>query len=100
MLSLAVLGGCAAMDRTTGPGQAISADAGEKAFQFRLQAAELREMAKRLELEAQWYAQQFGQDSEQAKRSREMAKTMWATAAEADRLATEHQSQVPHGRVY
>ena len=54
----------------------------------------------RLEMEAEYYAQQGGRDSELAKRSRDMAKDMWATAEEAERQARDYQSQLPHGRVY
>jgi hypothetical protein len=51
-------------------------------------------------MEAEWYAQQAGQESEQAKRARDMAQGFWATAEEADDLARQYQSQVPHGQVY
>jgi len=97
-----IVGGCAAgsADRAPIPGAGISNDLGDKAFHFHRQAAELREMAKRLEMEAEYYAQQGGRDSELAKRSRDMAKDMWATAEEAERQARDYQSQLPHGRVY
>jgi hypothetical protein len=88
-------------DRVDTSGSAISQQSlGDKAFQYRRQAGELREMARRLEMEAEWYAQLAGQESEQAKHARDMAKSFWATAEEADDLARQYQSQVPHGQVY
>ena len=98
----AVLGGCATApsegSKATGP--SMSQSLGDKAFHYHRKAAELREMARRLEMEAEWYAQQAGKDSEQAKHAREMAKGFWATAEEADLRAREYQSQLPHGQLY
>lgn len=101
-LTAIVLGACSTVpaDHTAPPGAGMSKDLGDKAFYYHQQAVELWNLAKRLEIEAEWYAQQAGPDSEQAKRSREMAKAMWATAEEADRQAREYQSQLPHARVY
>lgn len=97
-----LLGACATQPRdrvgTAQPG--ISNSPGDKAFHYRRQAAELREMAKRLEMEAEWLAQKGGADSELAKRNREMAQGFWATAEEADQRAREFQSQLPHGQLY
>lgn len=71
----------------------------EAAFHCRQQAAELRDMARRLELEAEWYAT-VAKDEEGAKRSREMAKSFRTTADEADQQAREYQRQVPHNQVF
>jgi hypothetical protein len=97
-----VVPGCStdSAERTITPSAAVSKNPGDLAFHYRLQAEELRAMAQRLELEAAWYAKQGGQDSEQAKRSQEMAKGMWAAADEADELAREYRSQLPHNQVY
>ena len=102
LLIAPIIGGCATGSSTPAgtAGQNMSQNLGDKAFQYRRQAAELREMARRLELEAEWYAQQAGPDSDQAKRAKEMARGFWATAEEANRLATEYQSQLPHNQVY
>lgn len=101
-LLAAVVGGCATApsDGPTTTGPSMSESLGDKAFRYHRQALELREMARRLEMEAAWYAQQAGQDSEQAKRAREMAKGFWATAEEADQRARDYQSQLPHGQLY
>lgn len=101
-LIAAALGGCAATsaEHPTTTGASISESLGDKAFRYHRQALELREMARRLEMEAQWYAQQSGQDSEQAKRAREMAKGFWAMAEEADQRARDYQSRLPHGQLY
>ncbi len=102
VLLVAVTAGCAtdSADRPLASGTAISKDLGDLAFRYRLQAAELRAMAQRLEFEADWYATQGGQDSEQAKRSRAMAQQMSAAADEADQLAREYRSRLPHNQVY
>jgi hypothetical protein len=71
----------------------------EAAFHYRQQAAELRDMAQRLELEAEWYAA-VAKDEERAKRTREMAKSFRATADAADQQAREYRRQVPHNQVY
>jgi hypothetical protein len=101
-LIASVLGGCATApsERPTETGPSMSQSLGDKAFHYHRQAAELRDMARRLEMEAEWYAQQAGKDSEQAKHAREMAKGFWATAEEADQRAREHQSRLPHGQLY
>jgi hypothetical protein len=96
------LDGCATESRdrigTAEPGFSMSP--GDRAFHYRRQAAELREMAKRLEMEAEWFAQKGGADSELARRNREMAQGFWATAEQADQRAREFQSQLPHGQLY
>jgi hypothetical protein len=102
LLLATVVAGCAtdSTERTTTPAAAVSTDPGNLAFHYRLQAAELRATAQRLEFEAEWYAKQGGQGSEQAKRSQEMAKEMRVAADEAEQLAREYRSQLPHNQVY
>src|SRR5215472_12970635 len=56
-------------------------------------------MAQRYEVEADFQAAQDGQDSEQAKRSRDLAKRMRIRAEEAEQRARELRSQLPHGLV-
>jgi hypothetical protein len=67
-------------------------------FQYRQQAAELRDMARRLEMESMMYAQR--QDQEQAKRTLDLAKDMRIAADTADEQARQYRRQVPHGQVY
>jgi hypothetical protein len=97
VLALSTFGGCATStesSRMTPSGR----EASELAFQYRQQAAELRQMAARLELEAQIYAQR--QDQEQAKRTSALAKDMRVGADAAEEQAREYRRQVPHGMVY
>ncbi len=74
-------------------------EASDLMFKYRRQAAELRAIASRYELEAQQFARVRGEGDEQTRRSLENAKTLWAAADEADQLAREYQRQVPHGQV-
>jgi len=68
--------------------------------QYRQQAAELQAMADQYAADAASRSRQSGQESEQAKRSGDLAKQMWTQAQEADQHAREYQSQLPHGIVY
>ncbi|WP_447980402.1 hypothetical protein [Candidatus Nitrospira bockiana] len=67
-------------------------------FQFRQQAAELREAARKLELEAQIHAQR--QDQEQLNRKLDLAREMRAAADTADERAREYRRSMPHNQVY
>ena len=69
-------------------------------FKYRQQAMELRDMAKRMEVEARWYGGRFGQSDKRAQESREKASHLWMAVQEAEQLAYEYGRQVPHGRVY
>ncbi len=77
-----------------------SRDAGNLAFAYRQQAKVLRDVASRLEVEADLYQQQLGADHERTRQSREAANAAWAAAEEADDMARTYQQQLPHGRVY
>ncbi|BCA54604.1 hypothetical protein W02_17440 [Nitrospira sp. KM1] len=74
-------------------------EAGDSVFKYRSQAAELRSMAARYELEAQQFIRLRGEGDEQARRSLDNAKVLWAAADEADELAREYRSQVPHAQI-
>ncbi|MEW6543289.1 MAG: hypothetical protein AB1411_06720 [Nitrospirota bacterium] len=102
LLSAVIVAGCPAgpPERKATPDVSLSKSPADLAFEYRRQAAMFRNMAARLELEAGWHAKQGGQDSEQAKRSREMAKEMRSAADEADQMAREYRSQLPHNQVY
>jgi len=78
-----------------GPGMKKTSDL---VFEYRRQAAELREIARRLDLEAGLYAQ--SQDQEQAARNRDLAKNAISAADAADQRARDYQRQMPHGQVY
>ena len=77
-----------------------SRDAGNLAFAYRQQAKVLRDVASRLEVEADLYQQQLGADHERTRQSRDAANAAWAAAEEADDMARTYQQQLPHGRVY
>lgn len=98
----ALLVGCA-----TGVVEKRSGDCGaadyrcisDLAAQYRQQASELESIAQRYAIEADLRTTQNGQDSEQAKLSRELAKQVLIRAEEADQRARELRSQLPHGFV-
>ena len=97
-LSAVLIVGCATSPsdtRVSSPTQAA-----DRAFQYRQQADELNRMAERLEAESQWYAQQGGQDSEQAKKARDMAANLRTSAQEAEQKAEEYRRQVPHNQIF
>jgi hypothetical protein len=74
-------------------------DARDLAFKYRREAADLREMARRLEAEVQWLTDHVGSTDEQIRRSRETARQLWAAADQAEQLARDYRRQVPHGQV-
>jgi hypothetical protein len=69
-------------------------------FKYRQQAAELRAIAGRYELEARQSAGVRGEGDKQARHSLENAQALWTAAEEADQLAREYQRAVPHGQIY
>lgn len=71
----------------------------ELATQYRRQAAELRELARRVEWEARWYAGRFGVNDRDAAERQDQAQQLWIDAEEADQLALGYRRQVPHGQV-
>jgi hypothetical protein len=60
---------------------------------------ELREMAQRFALEAEWSTKQSGEESESTKRNRVLARDLQAAADEIAQLSSYYQRQVPHGQV-
>lgn len=68
--------------------------------QSREQAFQLQALAQQYAADADLQAVQNGPDSEQAKRTRDLAKQMWARAQEAHQRARELRGQVPHAVVY
>jgi hypothetical protein len=67
-------------------------------FKYRQQAAELRNEARRLEIEAEFYSQ-HQEDQYLAKRNLEMAREMRKAADVADDKARDYRAQVPHNQV-
>ena len=68
----------------------------DQMFQYRQQAAALNMMAARYTREAKIKSEQLGQDSEQARKTQEMAQKFSQQADDADHLAHEYQRQLPH----
>ena len=75
-------------------------EASDLMFKYRQQAIEFRDMAKRMEMEANWYGGRFGQTDERAQESREKANQLWIAAQEAEQLAHDYGRQVPHGQIF
>src|SRR5262245_28675260 len=69
----------------------------DPANQYRQRASDLQAIAQRYSVEADLQASQSGQDSQQVKQSRDLAKQAWMQAEEADQRARELRSQLPHG---
>jgi hypothetical protein len=95
-----VLSGCA----TGSSGETLSSrdfsnDPAKLVFQYRQQAADMNRLADGLELEAQLYAQQGKQNSEEATRSRALVRELRADAQEADQRAQDYRRQLPHNVV-
>ena len=67
-------------------------------FKYRQQAEELRNEARRLEIEAQFYSQ-HKEDQNLAKRNLELAREMRKAADDADEKARDYRAQVPHNQV-
>jgi hypothetical protein len=72
----------------------------DAAFQYHQQAAHLSALAERYEMEAEVKARELGQDAEQVKRQRELAKQYWSEAQQADELSRQYRNQLPHNVVY
>jgi hypothetical protein len=85
---------------TEAPRLVTQGEASDLTFQYRRQAQELREMARRMEIEARWYGGRFGENDERALDSRDKAKELWTAAQEADQISQEYRRQIPHGQVY
>jgi len=82
------------------PSAVTQREASDLMFKYSQQAAELRAIAGRYELEAQQFARVRGEGDEQVRRSLENAKALWAAADEVDQLAREYRRAVPHGQIY
>ena len=69
----------------------------DNAFKYRQQAERLSTLAQRYELEA---ATMSAQDADAVKHHRDLAQTYRAEAQQADQLAQEYRSQLPHNMVH
>lgn len=73
-------------------------EAVNRAFDYRQQAALLRDEARRLELEGR-SAMHRTAEKEEATRTFEKAQAMWIAADRAEATAQEYRRQVPHNQV-
>lgn len=103
LMSSVVLAGTLTAGCTTEAGKPFATSCGtdytclrDTAFQYSQQAAELSALAKRYEIEAEARSRDLGQDAEQVKRQRELASQYWFEAEQADELARQYRSQLPH----
>jgi hypothetical protein len=106
LAALLLSAGCAA-DRTHSSSEPLSSkqpsfvsqeQARHLAFAYRRQAADIRELARRIELEALLAGRQSGFSQEESRRLVQ-AKELFAAAEEADELAFIYRRQVPHGQM-
>jgi hypothetical protein len=67
--------------------------------EYRHHAAELREMARRRQIEADVLAQKENPDMEKVQAKRELAKDLLEAADQSEAKARELQRKVPHGMV-
>jgi hypothetical protein len=82
------------------PARFVSQDqARELAFTYRRQAAEITELARRIELEASVSIGRLGHSPQESSRRSTEMKRLLAAAEEADQLARTYARQVPHGQV-
>jgi hypothetical protein len=100
----AIIAGCAS---APGPTEPAAMSCGndyaclkDATFRYRQQAVQLSALAERYEIEAEAKAKELGQDAEQVKRDRDLAKQYWSEAQQADELAREYRRQLPHNVVY
>lgn len=108
LLFAGLLAGCAGFTadqpspaKGSGEVRAVSQrEAADLAFRYRQQAAELREAARRYELEAEIQSTIMGRDHEQVRRTLEAATSLRTAASQADETALEFRRQVPHAQVY
>jgi hypothetical protein len=73
-------------------------EAVDRAFEYRQQAAVLRDQARRLELAGRMPMHQAA-EKEETTRTLEKARAMWMAADMAEATAQEYQRQVPHNQV-
>jgi hypothetical protein len=98
-----VLAGCSAGLQQQSKNSPCGADytcLSNNALQYRQQAAQLSALAERYEMEAQVQSKQLGMEAEAVKRNRDLAKQYRTEAQEADELARQYRSQLPHNLVY
>ena len=73
-------------------------EAVDRAFEYRQQAAALRDLARRIELEGR-ITMHRAAEKEEATRTLEKARAMWTAADTAEATAQEYRRQVPHNQV-
>ena len=74
-------------------------DFASAAREYRHHAAELREMARRRQIEADVLAQKENPDMEKVQAKRELAKDLLEAADQSEAKARDLQRKVPHGMV-
>lgn len=107
LAALLLSAGCA-IDRTQSSSEPLPSKQGgflsqeqarHLAFSYRRQAADIRELARRIELEALFAGRQSGLNHEESTRRLAQVQELLAAAEEADELAFTYGRQVPHGQM-
>jgi ribosomal protein L13 len=100
----ATMTGCAAdgYPPNVASGEAVKVvnarEAVDRAFEYRQEAAALRDLARRLELEGRMTMHRAA-EKEETTRTLEKARAMWTAADTAEATAQEYRRQVPHNQV-
>ena len=82
-----------------GTGHVSQKEAASNLFVYRQEATDLRDMARRRQLEADVLERNLGPDNEQVRRKRDLAAELTAAAEEVEQKARDLQRRVPHGMV-
>jgi hypothetical protein len=101
-IAVAVLAGagCAGGQQVGDSGMAFpQQEAARQSSAYRAQAASLREMADRRQLEADLLAREVGPNDPSVEKKRRLAEELRAAASDAEHKAYDLTRQVPHGMV-
>jgi hypothetical protein len=98
-LLLVACWGCAGGQQVGDSGTASQQEAARQSTAYRTQAASLREMADRRQLEADLLAREVGPNDPSVEKKRRLAEELRAAALDAENKAHELGRQVPHGMV-
>lgn len=109
LIVLSLVTGCSTSPADDSPGtplpssvdttESTQQDFASASRQYRQHAAELREMARRRQIEAEVLAQKENPDMEKVQAKRELAKDLLEAADQSEAKARELQKKVPHGMV-
>ncbi len=100
LVVLSAITGCStAPSEDSASNPASQQDFASATREYRHHAAELREMARRRQIEADVLAQKANPDMEKVQAKRELAKDLLEAADESEAKARNLQRRIPHGMV-